>query len=193
MKTETFYLIILTTITLASPTSYSQITKEQSLQAITQFKESQDYTKLTRAYSLIGGDQSLPEEVRFQLYINILVVVIEHLDSHPKPEKTPALNVAPPDGGMPGVDPASIEDPIAREQYRKDIIENRELILSRSRHNVLSKLRDSVVTHCVSYLKEKPENEQGFLELLKMASSNPSTIKKVMELIRKEQSAKPRQ
>lgn len=170
--------------------SYSQIIKEQSLQSIAQFKESQDHKKFARAYSSIGSDQSLSEEIRIQLYINILITANEYLDSHPKPEKTPTLNVAPPDGGMPGVDPASIEDPVAREQYKKDIIENRDLILARSRHNVLSEMRDSIVTYCVSFLKIKPENEQVFSGLLKMASSNPSTVRKVMELIKKEQNNK---
>lgn len=193
MKTKTYSLIIPIAIILASSMSYSQTIKEQSIQAITEFQESQDYTKLSRAYSAIGGDKSLPEEIRAQLYIRILIAANEYLDSHPKPEKTPTLNVAPPDGGISGVDPASIKDPVAREQYRKDIVENKDLIVARSRHNALSKLRDSIVTYCVSFSKMKPENEKIFSEFLKTVSSDPVTVKKVMALIEKEEANKTQQ
>lgn len=181
-------------ITLASiasifigPMGFSQITEANVIQTIAEFEVSQDYTKLSESYSAIGSDSLLLEETRAMLYIRILGAVNKYLVAHPKPEKTPTLNVAPPDGGLPGVDPANIKDPILRAQYIRDISANKELILSRSRHNVLSKMSDSIATYCASFKQIKPENNELLATYIRKQITDPLVIKRVVELLGKEE------
>lgn len=181
------YLTISIAIFSVSPMSYSQIIKTNAIKTIDEFKVNKDQYKLYGSYSAIGRDSSLPEETRAELYVRILIAANEYLESHPKPEKTPTLNVPPPDGGLPGVDPASIKDPIARAQYEKDIAANKALNEEHSKHNVLSRLRDSILTYCVSFRRIKPDNDKLLITYIQTQTTDPLAIKRVTELINKEE------
>lgn len=193
MNTKVYITIITITMLSASPVSLSQIIKENAIQSIDEFKGNQDPSKLSGSYSAIGRDKSLPEETRAELYVRILIRASEYLESHPKPARTPMLNVPPPDGGIPGEDPADIKDPIARAKYERDIAANKSLAEACTRHRILLDLQHSIMTYCMSFRRIKPENDKLLATYIQKQTTDPLAIKKVTDLINKEEANKTQQ
>lgn len=173
-------------IALASPMSHSQVIKENSIQLVNEFKASQDPSELLASYSAIGGNKSLPEEVRAELYVRILIRANEYIDSHPKPVAPPLLNVPPPDGGIPGEDPAGIQDPISRAQYEKDIAANKSLAESHTQQRKISDLQKSIANYCILFRSRDSGNDDLLNSYITKQTNDLLAIKKVTDLIKKE-------
>jgi hypothetical protein len=193
MKTKTSKIII-TIIALAIPSiSYSQIDKASAMQAINEFKVEESSDKLQQCINKIEREPSLSDSSRAELLVQVLAASVEYLEKHPKPAETPQINVAPPDDSIAGADPASIKDPAVRAQYEKDIAANKALAETHRKHEAITAISDKLTTYCVSFSNIKPDNKKLLSDFLKVASSNPETVKTVAALIEKEEANKTQQ
>ena len=123
---------------------------EVSLEMIAQFRLSEDDAVLAQQLKSLQSQAGAPSETA-KLLCGILVEADVFLANHVRPKGTPALNIAPPNGGRSGVDPASIADPIERAAYQKLIDENKKLAEAHRKHAAVTRIRDSAVNLLAVY------------------------------------------
>lgn len=165
---------------------YSQTPKEDMVREIANFKLGENYVNLVEFHSKIRRDKSLTEEAKAEVYVGILITASEYLGKNKKPQGTPKINITPSDGSMPGVEPASIKDPIVRAEYEKEIAANRSLAEAYIKHGTLSDLQRSIADYCAAFRHMKPENAKLLTTYTQSQTTDPLVIQKVTDLINKE-------
>lgn len=133
---------------------------------ISQFKASSDDALLARLVDRIRGEKDWDSPQRMELLVQVFAVVDDYLRRHPKPERTPWLNIRPPDGGTSGIDPKEVKNPTARAQYERAIADNGKLLEAHRKHRALTDVRERIVRFCKAFKSAKPENKALLRQIL---------------------------
>jgi hypothetical protein len=149
-------------------------------EAIATVRVRMDESVLIRKVKEIESAPNIDGSTRANLLIQILSVVDDYLRAHPKPQGTPVLNIAPPDGGLAGKAPADVADPQLRAQYEKAIAANKELAEAHSRHDALTALRDTIILHCRTVATNQPERVGDLRTLFRAHNVKDETLNEVL-------------
>lgn len=146
-------------IVLSSFEAMGETMQQDADRTISEFKAKLDDEILTRLVTRIKAEKvSETEHTRF--LVQVLKVVDDYLREHPEPQGTPALNIAPSDGSLSGIDPKDVKDPTARAKYESEIAENKKLIEARRKHRAVISVRDEIIAYCTYFKAAKPENRE---------------------------------
>jgi hypothetical protein len=109
-----------------------------------------------------------------KLWLTLLQILDENLQSDFNPEDTPELIVQPPpnsDGTVrrPGTDPAKIDDPKTREEYEKAIVKNREKQENHRLQTQLLRLNERIPLRAEEFINSSYNSSATDQEELKSA------------------------
>ena len=138
--TSIFCLAVLSLPLSADEVMNHQVTIEQ----ITKFSTTEDDQNLAAQLIMIKRTEQ-PSQPPVSLLCAVLAQANKYLSEHQKPEEVPSRNIAPPGGGLSGIDPDSISDPKQKAEYKKLLDDNRSLAEAHRKHSAVMKIRDSAL------------------------------------------------
>lgn len=185
MKTKISIVTYCLVLMFSNQYAKAQTATAESKTAIEQFKKEPDSIVLARAVTRIKSNNAISDQERLASLVTILDVINLQLESTAKPAKEPQLNVAPPNGGLPGVDPSQIKDPEARRQYQELIAENEMLIKQHKQYRTLKDTQASIMNLLVTYYLSSDANNRTLSQIVDNATGTAKS-REIKTLIERE-------
>lgn len=133
--------------------------------------------------SELGGDN----RAAMECLLLILVEVELYLKATPKPDKSPQLNVAPPNGGLAGIAPADIKDETSRAEYEKAIADNNALIESHRKHSAMERIQSDTAFVLTGYRHSESGSDEIFRQLINKLGLDKELSVRIDNITRKRQ------
>lgn len=125
-------LAIIYIITSIASVAHSDGEEQQTkaVSAIRSFEEKKSLSEFEKFVNEISRMADLVPSKRLEVAVEALVALDKYIEKNPLPAQTPQGNIAPPNGGLAGVDPATIKDPVDRKKYEDEIRDNEKILES---------------------------------------------------------------
>lgn len=184
----TILLVLVATQTFAD----KGIENGASLAKILEFTETENDDNLAEQLMLIQRTKHTPEAAA-QVLCAVLARADKYLSEHRKPDAVPSVNVAPPGGGLAGMDPEAIVDPVERAAYKKAIEENRVLAEAHRKHGSVSKIRDSALRLLAIFHANGTISEAQLTAAVEQQATSKEQKASLLQQVRKAGADKPEQ
>lgn len=189
MKISKYYVLALILSLYQAPLIAAEpVNKKDPVQDIMTFSDTKDIGALERHLDSASRGLESPS-VTTEAVCAILVQADRFLNENPKPSKTPQLNIAPPGGGLSGIDPQAIADPDERAAYEKLLAENAKLAEAHRTYRRVSSVKakalnllamsqinrttdQDVIDGALAKLSESPEQKLTLTRDIKTATAN---------------------
>lgn len=172
MKISKYYVLALILSLHQAPSFGAEpVNKRNPVEDIMTFSDTKDIGALERHLDSASRGLESPS-VTTEALCAILVQTDHFLNENPKPSKTPQLSIAPPGGGLSGIDPQAIADPDERAAYEKLLAENAKLAEAHRTHRRISSVKaKALILLAMSQINRTTDQEAIDAALAKLSKS----------------------